>query len=90
MKCCSPWSREEIVDPCQAALRADLHDEAIFAASRRWEDEVQQRSGNSAVGDVLIKSALKEKRNPIPISDRDGDMDRMAQLFSGVIGGARR
>ncbi|MFF2102789.1 TIGR02391 family protein [Streptomyces sp. NPDC058202] len=78
--------REEIVDSCQAALRADLYDEAVFAAFRRLEDEVQQRSGNSAIGDVLIKAAFKEKTNPIRISDRDGDMDRMVQLFAGAVG----
>ncbi|MEW2303179.1 TIGR02391 family protein [Streptomyces sp. NPDC006655] len=78
--------REEIVDSCQAPLRADLYDEAIFAAFRRVENEVQQRSGNSAIGDVLIKSAFKEKTNPIRISDRDGDMERMIQLFAGAIG----
>ncbi|MEU2619692.1 TIGR02391 family protein [Streptomyces sp. NPDC007157] len=78
--------REEIVDSCQAPLRADLYDEAIFAAFRRLEDEVQQRSGSSAIGDVLIKAAFKEKTNPIRISDRDGDMDRMLQLFAGAIG----
>lgn len=78
--------REEIVDSCQAPLRADLFDEAIFAAFRRLEDEVRQRSGSSAIGDVLIKAAFKEKTNPIRISDRDGDMDRMVQLFAGAIG----
>ena len=78
--------REEIVDSCQAPLRADLYDEAVFAAFRRLEDEVQQRSGNLAIGDVLLKAAFKEKTNPIRISNRDGDMDRMVQLFSGAIG----
>ncbi|MEU0254746.1 TIGR02391 family protein [Streptomyces sp. NPDC006184] len=78
--------REEIVDSCQAPLRADLYDEAVFAAFRRLEDEVQQRSGSSAIGDMLIKPAFKEKQNPIRISDRDGDMDRMVQLFAGAIG----
>ncbi|KUJ34475.1 hypothetical protein ADL25_41005 [Streptomyces sp. NRRL F-5122] len=78
--------REEIVDSCQAPLRADLYDEAIFAAFRRLEDEVQQRSGSSAIGDMLIKAAFKEKTNPIRISDRDGDMDRMVQLFAGAVG----
>ncbi len=78
--------REEIVDSCQAPLRADLYDEAIFAAFRRLEDEVQQRSGNSAIGNPLINAAFKDKTNPIRISDRDGDMDRMVQLFAGAIG----
>lgn len=78
--------RKEIVDSCQAPLRADLYDEAVFAAFRRLEDEVRQRSGNPAIGDVLIKAAFKEKTNPIRISDRDGDMDRMVQLFAGAIG----
>ncbi|MGW2563025.1 TIGR02391 family protein [Streptomyces sp. NPDC001514] len=78
--------REEIVDSCQAPLRADLYDEAVFAAFRRLEDEVRQRSGNSAIGDMLIKAAFKEKQNSIRISDRDGDMDRMVQLFAGAIG----
>jgi uncharacterized protein (TIGR02391 family) len=78
--------REEIADSCQDALRADLYDEAVFAAFRRLEDEVQQRSGSMAIGDVLLKAAFKEKQNPIRISDRDGDMDRMVQLFAGAIG----
>ncbi|MFF1959825.1 TIGR02391 family protein [Streptomyces sp. NPDC058220] len=78
--------REEIVDSCQAPLRADLYDEAVFAAFRRLEDEIQQRSVNSAIGDTLIKAAFKDKQNPIRISDRDGDMDRMVQLFAGAIG----
>ncbi|BFV54902.1 hypothetical protein KCMC57_up00060 [Kitasatospora sp. CMC57] len=78
--------REEIVDSCEAPLRADLYDEAIFAAFRRLEDEVQQRAGSSAIGDQLIKPAFKEKANPIRISDRDGDKDRMVQLFAGAIG----
>ncbi|MFD5463066.1 TIGR02391 family protein [Kitasatospora sp. NPDC127059] len=78
--------REEIVDSCEAPLRADLYDEAIFAAFRRLEDEVQQRAGSPAIGDLLIKAAFKEKTNPIRISDRDGDMDRMVQLFAGAVG----
>ncbi|MFD5548698.1 TIGR02391 family protein [Streptomyces goshikiensis] len=78
--------REEIVDSCEAPLRADLYDEAIFAAFRRLEDEVQQRAGSSAIGDQLIKPAFKDKAYPIRISDRDGDMDRMVQLFAGAIG----
>lgn len=78
--------REEIVDSCQAPLRADLYDEAVFAAFRRLEHEVQKRSGNPAIGNPLINAAFKEKQNPIRISDRDGDMDRMVQLFAGAIG----
>ncbi|GAB2688411.1 TIGR02391 family protein [Kitasatospora kifunensis] len=78
--------REEIADSCAKLVRADLFDEAIFAAFRRVEHEVQQRTGNPAISTGLIKAAFKDMKDPIRISDRDQDMDRMVELFAGAIG----
>ncbi|MFD7982521.1 TIGR02391 family protein [Kitasatospora indigofera] len=78
--------RREILDSCEAHLRADLFDEAIFAAFRRLEDEVQRRRASSVIGNDLINAAFKDGTDPIRISDRDRDMDRMVQLFAGAIG----
>ncbi len=78
--------RPEVVDACEGLLRADRFDDAIFAAFRRLEHEVQQRVGSVAIGNGLITSAFKGTGNLIRISDRNQDADRMVELFAGAIG----
>ncbi|MBT2478710.1 TIGR02391 family protein [Streptomyces sp. ISL-94] len=78
--------RPEVVDACEGLLRTDRFDDAIFAAFRRLEHEVQQRLGSAAIGNELITSAFKEMSNPIRISDRTRDADRLVELFAGAIG----
>ncbi len=79
--------RPEIADTAAALLRADLFDEAIFAAFRRVEHELQQRTGLAgSIGDTLIAQAFRDKSDPIRISAHDKDAERLIELFSGSIG----
>ncbi|MFJ7248442.1 TIGR02391 family protein [Kitasatospora sp. NPDC098652] len=78
--------RPEVVEVCAQLLRADRFDDAIFAAFRRLEHEVQQRIGSPAIGNELVSSAFKERKDGIRISDRERDADRLFELFAGAIG----
>ena len=78
--------RPEVVEACADLLQADRFDDAIFAAFRRLEHEVQQRVSSSAIGNELINSAFREMKEPIRISDRGRDADRLIELFAGAIG----
>ncbi|MFJ9933181.1 TIGR02391 family protein [Streptomyces virginiae] len=78
--------RPEVVEACGDLLRADRFDDAIFAAFRRLEHEVQQRVASVAIGNELITSAFKEISSPVRISDRSRDADRLVELFAGAIG----
>nr|BFD94097.1 hypothetical protein KitaXyl93_54570 [Kitasatospora sp. Xyl93] len=78
--------RPEVVEVCADLLKADRFDDAIFAAFRRLEHEVQQRTGSLAIGNELVMAAFKEKKDPIRISDRERDADRLFELFAGAIG----
>ncbi|MEU9076880.1 TIGR02391 family protein [Kitasatospora sp. NPDC048538] len=78
--------RPEVVEVCAQLLKADRFDDAIFAAFRRLEHEVQQRIGSPAIGNELVSSAFKERKDGIRISDRERDADRLFELFAGAIG----
>ncbi|MDH6117009.1 uncharacterized protein (TIGR02391 family) [Kitasatospora sp. GAS204A] len=78
--------RPEVVEACADLLRADRFDDAIFAAFRRLEHEVQQRSGSHAIGNDLVTAAFRDKKDPIRISDREQDKGRLVELFAGAIG----
>lgn len=78
--------RDEIADSAAELLRADRYDEAIFAAFRRLEHEVQQRANSPAIGDTLVKAAFREMSMPIRVSDREQDQERLVELFGGAIG----
>ena len=78
--------RQEIVDAVAAFVRADKFDDAIFAAFRRVEHEVQKRTGNLAIGNDLINAAFRDMSSPIRVSERAQDKDRMIQLFAGAVG----
>lgn len=78
--------REEIADSAADLVRANQLDEAIFAAVRRVEHELQQRTGSTLIGDPLIDHAFRDSASPIRISDRNQDSDRMREMFRGAIG----
>lgn len=78
--------REEIADSAAELVRANQFDEAIFAAMRRVEHELQQRAENTQIGDPLVKYAFRDSATPIRISERGQDNDRMIELFCGAIG----
>ncbi len=78
--------RPEVVDSCADLVKAERFDDAIFAAFRRLEHEVQQRVGSPAIGNELITASFREMKDPIRISDRARDADRLVELFSGAIG----
>jgi uncharacterized protein (TIGR02391 family) len=78
--------REEIAGAAADHLLADRFDDAIFAAFRLIEHEVQQRSGSISIGEPLIKAAFREMSAPIRVSEREQDKDRLVQLFAGSIG----
>lgn len=79
--------RPEISESAGAQLRSGLYDDAIFAAYRRVEAAVQERSGLSgAIGDQLVRQAFKEIADPIRVSARNQDAERLIQLFGGAIG----
>jgi hypothetical protein len=53
--------RPEIVESAEEQLRAELYDDAIFAAYRRVEGAVQERTGRvGSIGDTLIEQALDD------------------------------
>lgn len=78
--------RAEISEATIDLIRSDLFDEAIFAAFRRVEDELQRRTASNAIGDTLIQHAFKNSNQPVRISMRERDTDRMAALLGGAIG----
>ncbi|MCX4858220.1 TIGR02391 family protein [Streptomyces canus] len=78
--------RPEVVEACADLLGADRFDDAIFAAFRRLEHEVQQRTGSQAIGTELVTVAFRDKKDPIRISDREQDKGRLVELFAGAIG----
>lgn len=78
--------REEIADASADLLQDGHFDDAIFAALRRVEHEIQQRTGSSAIGDGLVKHAFEGSPPRIKVSDRPRDAERMVQLFGGAIG----
>lgn len=78
--------REEIAEVTAEAVHAGRFDDAIFAAFRRVEHEIQQRTASSTIGNELIKLAFRDSAQPIRISDRELDKQRMVELFSGAIG----
>lgn len=79
--------RSEIVEAAGAQLRGRLYDDAIFAAYRRVESVVQERARlPGTIGDQLVKQAFEEISDPIRISARSQDSQRMIQLLSGALG----
>ncbi|MBB4910691.1 TIGR02391 family protein [Actinophytocola algeriensis] len=81
-----PILRAEITEVSADLVRANRFDDAIFAAFRRVEHELQQRTQNAAIGNELIKAAFVERREPIRVTVREQDKDRLVELFSGAIG----
>ena len=79
--------RPEITEVASAQLRGGLFDDAIFAAYRRVEAAVQERSSlTGTIGDQLVQQAFKDASTPIKVSARTQDADRLIQLFGGAIG----
>ncbi|WP_405993076.1 TIGR02391 family protein [Streptomyces sp. NBC_00986] len=78
--------REEIAEASADLVHASRFDDAIFAAFRRVEHELQQRTGNPSIGNALIKLAFVDQRKPIKITEREMDKDRLVELFGGAIG----
>lgn len=79
--------RPEIADAAGGHVRGERYDDAIFAAHRRVEAAVQERSGlTGTIGDQLVRQAFTEIATPIRVSSRNQDADRLVQLFGGAIG----
>ncbi|MEV0566879.1 TIGR02391 family protein [Dactylosporangium sp. NPDC050588] len=78
--------RPEIVEAAGHQLRSGLFDDAIFAAYRRVEHDVQQRTGLKSIGDRLVDDAFKTASNRITISARAQDADRLVEIFGGALG----
>jgi hypothetical protein len=79
--------RPEIVEAAGAQLRSRLYDDAIFAAYRRVESAMQERAGlPGTIGDQLVKQAFGEIADPIRISARAQDSERLIQLLCGAFG----
>ncbi|MEV6440660.1 TIGR02391 family protein [Amycolatopsis sp. NPDC051716] len=81
-----PILRAEIAEVSAELVRANRFDDAIFAAFRRVEHEVQQRIKNPSIGNDLIKLAFREAANSIRVTEREADRDRLVELFGGAIG----
>jgi hypothetical protein len=47
---------------------------------------LQQRTGNPSIGNDLIKLAFLERKEPIRITEREKDKERLVELFGGAIG----
>ncbi|MFF9177767.1 TIGR02391 family protein [Streptomyces sp. NPDC014793] len=78
--------REEITYVSAELVRANRFDDAIFAAFRFVEHELQQRTGNPSIGNDLVKLAFLERKDPIRVTEREKDKDRLVELFGGAIG----
>ncbi|MFJ2933465.1 TIGR02391 family protein [Streptomyces sp. NPDC087219] len=78
--------REEIIHASADLVRAGRFDDAIFAAFRRVEHELQQRVSNLAIGNTLINLAFRERKDPIRVTERAQDQERLVELFGGAIG----
>ena len=78
--------RPEIADASTEQLRHKLYDDAIFAAYRRVEHEIQQRTQFTSIGDTLVKDAFQNANPRITISHRARDGERLGEIFSGVLG----
>jgi Protein of unknown function (Hypoth_ymh) len=79
--------RPEIVEAAAGQLRGRLYDDAIFAAYRRVESRLQERAGlPGTIGDLLVRQAFDEIADPIRISARPQDSQRLIELFCGALG----
>jgi Protein of unknown function (Hypoth_ymh) len=78
--------RPEVVEAAATQLSAGLFDDAIFAAFRRVEHEIQQRTGLSSIGNGLVTEAFQTAKNRISISDRPLDAQRLIEVFGGAFG----
>ena len=78
--------RPEIIEVSTDLVRSRRFDDAIFAAFRRLEHEVQQRTGSRLIGDSLLKTAFTNSASRIRVSDREGDQGRLLEIFAGAIG----
>jgi hypothetical protein len=78
--------REEIVASSGRQVSARLFDEAIFNAYRYVESALQQSRQVPDIGDRLVDHAFLSGPNPIRVSARLADGDRLIQIFAGSIG----
>jgi hypothetical protein len=79
--------RPEVVVAAGAQLRNHLYDDAIFAAYRRVESYLQERARlPGTIGDQLVKQAFEQISEPIKISARSQDSQRLMELLRGAFG----
>lgn len=80
--------RPEIAAQCSAAFTERRYDDAIFEAFRCVESAVQQRTGlTDVIGRKLLSAAfVDDGPRRISVSRREGDRERMFQMFDGAIG----
>ncbi|KJC55147.1 hypothetical protein UB31_01315 [Bradyrhizobium sp. LTSP849] len=80
---------KEIWDASAAIAEAGKFDDAIFAAFRLLEAEIQQRIDSSSIGQALLDEAFDGSSPKIDISPNARDRVAMKQLFTGALGNIR-
>jgi Protein of unknown function (Hypoth_ymh) len=78
-----------IRDASQPIAEADKFDDAIFAAFRYLEGEIQERIGSKSIGQALLDEAFDGLAPKINISDDTRDREGIKAIFSGALGNIR-
>lgn len=75
----------DIVAASKPVAEAGKFDDAIFAAFRLVEGEIQQRIGSGSIGQALIGEAFDGATPRIDISPNARDRDGIRAIFSGAL-----
>lgn len=68
---------------------ASKYDDAIFAALRYIEGEIQERIGSKSIGQSLLNEAFDTNSPRINISDDARDREGIKEIFSGALSNIR-
>lgn len=74
-----------IQNEARAITESGKYDDAIFAAFRYIEGEIQERTGSRSIGQALLDEAFDGGSPKILISYDDHDQQGVKQLFSGAL-----
>lgn len=85
------WSQihPQIIETSRQIAETGKFDDAIFAAFRFVEAEIQERIASTSIGNVLMAEAFEGDPPKINISNDGRDRDGIRELFSGALGNIR-
>jgi hypothetical protein len=74
-----------IRDASRPIAEVGKFDDAIFAAFRYIEGEIQERIGSKSIGQTLLDEAFDGTPPKINISDDARDREGIKEIFSGAL-----